>query len=313
MHESGYFCHVKRGKLIIVSGPTASGKSALAVQIARRYALPVVSADSRQVYIGLDIGTAKISTEIRSEVPHYLIDILQPEEQYNAGRFVEDVHRLKLERLQQDPFTLICGGTGLYIQSLLEGVDRYPEVEPKILNDLDAEWKKAGLSPLAEELKIRDPQYAEQVDLSNPHRILRALSIIRQSGMPFSFFQNQTKQKANEEILHILLEMPRDQLYKRIDQRVEEMLSNGLEEETIKLQKFWELPALNTVGYKEMIGYLNGSFDKPYAIQKIQQHSRNYAKRQLTWYRKFHQGPVFHPSQQEEILRMIDSFLEIRR
>jgi len=304
-----YFAGVMGKKMVILSGPTASGKSALALELASYFTVPILSADSRQVFRKVDIGTAKPDAAIRDRIQHFLIDHVDVGQTYNVGQYLHDAETVLQEISVNTEFTLVCGGTGLYTRALMEGLDDFPEVDPTLSESLRQIYLKEGLPELARELQALDPEYAEVVDLQNPHRVLRALAVLKSSGQKFSDFLGRKKGPDDRNFLHLLLELPRQELYDRINKRADQMMEAGLLEETERLREYWECQALDTVGYKELIHYLKGNWSLSEAIEKIKQHTRNYAKRQLTWYRKFHQGPILHPENKEEAIRLVSDFL----
>lgn len=271
--------------LILIGGPTGSGKSRLAIDLARHYGTCVISADSRQVYRGMDIGTAKPTPSERAGVIHHLMDIKEPEEDYSAGQFERDVWALA-ERLLPDRRPLIvAGGTGLYLRTLWQGIDAFPDVPQVKKQELIAFLEQEGLAALQERLKRVDPRYAEEVDLQNPHRLLRAIAVSESAGTPYSALRQGQKKARPYRMLPLLLEIDREILYRTIDARVDEMMDQGLVEE---VRHFWskrDLPALQTVGYQELFRHFAGELSLPEAIDLIKRNTRRYAKRQLTWFR----------------------------
>lgn len=271
--------------LILIGGPTGSGKSRLAIDLARHYGTCVISADSRQVYRGMDIGTAKPTPSERAGVIHHLMDIKEPEEDYSAGQFERDVWALA-ERLLPDRRPLIvAGGTGLYLRTLWQGIDAFPDVPQVKKQELIAFLEQEGLAALQERLKRVDPRYAEEVDLQNPHRLLRAIAVSESAGMPYSALRQGQRKTRPYRMLPLLLEIDREILYRTIDARVDEMMDQGLVEEA---RHFWskrDLPALQTVGYQELFRHFAGELSLPEAIDLIKRNTRRYAKRQLTWFR----------------------------
>ncbi len=272
--------------VILLGGPTASGKSALAMDLARRLETVILSADSRQVYRGLDLGTAKPTLEDRQEVAHYLIDICDPGENYTAGRFESDALAWIEALLPLHRPLLVAGGTGLYLKALYAGLDEFPEIPASIRDDLALWYASEGLGGLQEKLRQVDPEYADRVDLRNPRRLLRALEVWEASGIPYSRWRKGNPVVRPFTQMPLYLDAPRSWLYPRIDQRVLDMLDRGWLEEARRLHPLRGLPALQTLGYPELFDYLEGkrSYDETVAL--IQQQSRRYAKRQMTWFRK---------------------------
>lgn len=297
-------------KMVILSGPTASGKSDLAVRLALYFSVPVISADSRQVFREVNIGTAKPDAQIRKNIRHYLIDHVDVGAPYNVGQFLSDAEAVIADLYGVSEFALVCGGTGLYTRALIEGLDKFPDVDPDIAESLRKTYEQNGLESLSRQLLELDPEYAQAADLQNPHRVMRALGVILSSGQKFSGFLGKKSTGEGSEVLHLLLELPRTELYDRINRRVDKMMDAGLLEETERLQDYWGCQALDTVGYQELIRYLQGSWSLEEAVDKIKQHTRNYAKRQLTWYRKFHQGPVIHAGDEDKAVSLISEFLK---
>lgn len=277
-------------RVLILVGPTGVGKTALSLLIARELgAIEIISADSRQVYKLLDIGTAKPTLAERSVVPHHFIDIKYPDEYYSAGQFGREA-RIKIAELQrQGKQPLIVGGSGLYIQSLVDGFFEKEIFDPQLKMRLKTEMATAGLSALYEKLKQVDPDYAQKIHPNDGHRIVRALEVYELTGEPFSTFQEQKRHAADFEPVLVGLTRDRGQLYRMIETRVDQMFAQGLVEEVNSLQQRGynrQLNSLQTVGYREVFDYLEGKFGYDEMVSLIKQHSRNYAKRQLTWFRK---------------------------
>ena len=272
--------------LVVITGPTASGKTQLSVSLAQSFGTSVVSADARQVYRRLNIGTNKITKDEMQGVPHYMIDIVEPDQHYTAGRYVREAEQILIDLFKNHEIVFLVGGTGFYIQALLCGLDEMPAVPEDVRIQLNEDLKYSGLSNLLEELKRDDPKTYNSIDIHNPKRILRALEIIRTSGKPFSEFKGKKSHVLPYQVLFIVLTDDRIQLYKRINERVKIMLENGLIDEVQKLldQGFTtEHTALQTIGYYEPIQYLDQRFGYEEMVNLIQQNTRHYAKRQLTW------------------------------
>jgi tRNA dimethylallyltransferase len=297
-------------KLICIGGPTASGKTALALALARHYSTVILSVDSRQVYKHFNIGTAKPSLEERKNIPHHFIDIVDPFEKYSAGIFERQANETLTSLFDNYNIVIAAGGTGFFFKALLEGLDTFPELSEERVKQLNIEYTTKGLEPLKEELLEKDPHYAEKVDLQNPLRVIRALSVIRSSGKPFSEFFN--KKPANTKQftpICFALFPEREQLYANINQRVEQMIQSGLEEEVRNLLLYKNTYSFNTVGYKEWLPYFEGRASREDTLESIQRNTRRYAKRQYTWFQN--QGnwiPTYDPSPQGIILA-IDSLI----
>ncbi|MBP6183858.1 MAG: tRNA (adenosine(37)-N6)-dimethylallyltransferase MiaA [Saprospiraceae bacterium] len=272
--------------VIIIGGPTASGKSALALELARHFGSAIISADSRQVYKGMDICTAKPSQIEQREVPHYLIDICEPTNSYNAGQFEKDAMGLITQLLPDKKPIFIVGGTGLYIRALRHGLDQFPEVPQLKQDEIAAFYFQDGLQGLQERLKTVDPVYFETVDRSNPQRLIRAIAVSESGPIPYSDYLSGRNAKRAFTMLPIQLVPDRNWLYERINQRVLEMMAQGLFEEARPFFALRHLPALQTVGYQEIFSCMDGTISLTEAVHLIQQNSRRYAKRQMTWARK---------------------------
>lgn len=294
--------------LISIVGPTAAGKTALSLHLAQIFGCPIISADSRQIYTGMDIGTAKVTPEEMGNVPHYLIDELTPDQPFSAADFADKVSALT-EQIHKEKFVaILVGGSGFYLQAVWEGLDEMPEISPEIRSQLQDELNDQGLEPLVAELERVDPETYAVIDRKNPARVLRALEVYRGSGQPISVFR-QRKAAAPKpyRLLKIGLTMDRPQLYARIDARVLEMMGQGLEDEARKLhgQYGGDIPAMQTVGYQEFIPYFKGDYDLDRAVELIQRNSRRLAKRQYTWFRRYEDIAWFEFDQFREIEKWI--------
>lgn len=273
-------------KIILIQGPTAVGKTAIAVDVALRLHTAVVSADSRQCYKEMNIGTAKPTMQEQREVRHYFID----EFPVTMALSVADYERLALgylnEILSTHDTAVVCGGTGLYIKALTEGIDPMPPVDPAIENEVNSLYKQLGIAWLQAALSAEDGDYYQQMETTNPARLIRALVFIRSTGMSIREYRTHTAKERPFETVKIGLELPRQQLYDRINHRVDVMMAEGLEAEARGLYPYRGLKNLQTVGYAELFDYFDGMCTLEYAVDKIKQNSRNYAKRQLTWFKK---------------------------
>jgi tRNA dimethylallyltransferase len=274
-------------KLEIILGPTGVGKTAYAIQRAREVGSPVISCDSRQIYKELCIGTAAPSRREREQVKHYFVRCIPITRNYTAGIYEAEALALVNRLFAQGHETLVmCGGSMLYIDAFCYGLDDFPEVPLQLREHLMECLKEDGVESLAEQLKELDPVSYEELDLSNGQRVIRALEVSMYTGQPFSSFKTNTFKKRDFEIVKIGLERPREQLYERINARVLEMMRRGLEAEARRMLPYRDLPALQTVGYKEMFDYFDGGCTREEAVRRIQVNSRHYAKRQLTWWRR---------------------------
>lgn len=294
--------------LIIITGPTAIGKTGLAVFIAKQLQTEIISFDSRQFYKELKIGTAVPTDEELIEIPHHFIQNLSVQDEYSVGDFERDALQKIEELFQKYNMLVMVGGSGLYEKAVTEGLDVFPEVDASIREELIAEFNEFGIEKLQQELKISDADYYEKADLQNSHRIIRALEICRGTGKTFSSFRKNNLQPRNFNVIKIGLELPRQEIYDRINQRVDVMMNSGLLDEVKSLYKFKELNSLQTVGYRELFDYLDGKISLDFAVEEIKKNTRRYAKRQLTWYRKDKNIKWFSPFEKEEILQYILNF-----
>ena len=277
---------VSQKKLWIISGATGIGKTAFSIRLAQHFDTEVISADSRQFFKELNIGVARPSQTELDCVKHHFIAHKSITEHYSAGMFAQDAS-LVLERLFELHDNVVCvGGSGLYIQALIEGLDDLPS-DISIKNEIELLLQEKGIVFLQDKLKNLDPDYYQSVDLNNPHRLIRALEIMQISGEKYSVLRSKTKRELPYQTEILILSGNREFVYSRINDRVEAMIENGLLDEVKGLIKFKDYNSLNTVGYKELYSYLNNECDLDTAISKIKQHSRNYAKRQETWWRRF--------------------------
>ncbi len=276
--------------LIIIQGPTAVGKSSLAVKIAEELDSSIISADSRQVYKYLNIGTAKPTLEEQQKIEHHLIDIVEPDEEYNAGTFAADADKLIKKRSSQNNIPIVCGGTGFYVKALLEGIFNAPEIPIDIRNSLRETAKEKGTEFFYNKLKIIDPESAMRINKNDANRIIRALEIFETTGKTITqLWKEDTREQRNFQTINIMITEDRENLYERINNRVDKMIDNGLPDEMEELvEKGYKRtdPGMNTVGYKELYPFLNGDAELVDCIDKIKQNTRNFAKQQFTWYRK---------------------------
>lgn len=291
--------------LIVVGGATASGKTSLAIELAQQLDTAILSCDSRQFFREMTIGTAKPTTEELAAAPHHFINSLSVEEEYNVGDYERDALQCLDELYVEKETAILTGGSGLYIQAVCEGLDVFPDVPRSIRDAIEQLHEEEGIAPLQAELQASDPTYYAKADIQNPHRLIRALSVCRVSGQPFSSFLNQPKPKRRFTPIFILLEWERALLYERINQRVDKMLEEGLLEEARQLFPFRENTALQTVGYQELFEYFEGNCSLETAIELIKRNSRRYAKRQMTWFRRDARWKSFLPQETSEIKAFI--------
>jgi tRNA dimethylallyltransferase len=279
--------------LIVITGPTASGKTALAIQLAQHFNTEIISADSRQFYHQIPIGTAQPTTEELSQAKHHFIGNLFLDETMSAGEYARNAHQLLSDLFRSKKIVILCGGTGLYIKALLHGLDEIPSVKPAIREQLNALLAREGLEVLIAQLKELDPEFCKNADLQNPQRVIRALEVCLSENKPFSSFRNNNNtQNLPFKYKLFCLSPSREKLYERINVRVNKMIENGFEKEAFDAFEFRNANSLKTVGYNEWFDFFDGKISRDEAIDKIKQHTRNYAKRQLTWFRKM-EGVVF--------------------
>lgn len=292
--------------LVCVLGPTASGKTALAIQIAQHFKTHILSADSRQLYKGLDIGTAKATATELAQAPHHFINTLDITEEYNAGQFERDALALLNELYKTHQIVVLAGGTGLYVQALLQGLDEFPTVHDEVRQQVRNDFESKGLAWLQAEVQRFDPDFYAMVDQQNPSRLTRALEVCIASGKPYSSFRSgEAKQRGFSPII-IGLQWEREALYDRINQRVDLMMQNGLVEEARKFHPYKEKQALQTVGYEELFAHFEGEYDITEAITLIKRNSRRYAKRQMTWLKRMEGVNWFAPNELDGVLQFIE-------
>lgn len=294
-------------KLIVITGPTAVGKTSLALKIAMELGCDIISADSRQIYKELNIGTAKPTAKELKMARHHFIDYKSIHEYYSAGRFEEDVIRL-LAKCHSN-IMIMAGGSGLYIKAVCDGIDKMPDPDPGLRSELQKRLEAKGLQELAGELKLLDYQSWKILDLNNPSRVIRALEVIQQTGKKYSEIKCQSKKTRNFDILKLGLDLPREILFERINERVDKMLAAGLLDEVTSLWPWKHLPALQTVGYSEFFEYLDHRYDYIEAVRLCKRNTRRYAKRQLTWFRKDPEIHWFSPTETSAILKSVQTFV----
>lgn len=281
--------------LIVVAGPTAVGKTVCAISLALHFDTEIISADSRQFYREMTIGTAVPSQQELSAVPHHFIRHLSIHDAYNVSRYETDALKTLEILFQRKQIVIIVGGSGLYIDAVCRGIDELPDPDPELRRELKQELADYGIQSLRDKLRIVDPDYYQRVDMANPVRLIRALEVCITTGKPFSSLRNQRPEKRPFRTIKIGLSLPRDLLNQRINQRVDEMVNNGLVEEARALLPFRRLNALNTVGYRELFDCFDGKISLQQAIADIKTHTRRYAKRQMTWFKKDEEITWFSP------------------
>jgi len=287
-------------RVIIIAGPTASGKTALSIEAAKTLKCEIISADSRQFYRQMNIGTAKPTENQLKEVRHHLINSLDVSESYNAGRFEADALKIAENIFANNDKVIMTGGSGLYIDAFCNGIDQLPQTPPEIREELNRLYKTEGIDALRKKLKETDPEYYSDVDLNNPHRIIRALEVIEIAGKKFSAMRTRRHAERSFTIEKYGILVDREELYKRINDRVDQMIRDGLIDEVKSLMPYKHYHALQTVGYKEIFDYLENKLSLDQAIFLIRQNTRNYAKRQMTWFRKDQQLKWYYAEELEE-------------
>ena len=293
--------------LLALLGPTGVGKTALSIEIAQRLDAPIISADSRQLYKDLIIGTAAPDLNQRAQVRHYFVGSLALTDYYSASQYEEEVLSLLHELFQKHPTVILTGGSMLYIDAICKGIDEMPTVTSEIRNAAWEQYEKEGLQPFLEELKAKDPVHYEEVDLSNYKRVIHAIEICRMTGQPYSSFRTRQIKERPFHIIKIGLVRPREELYARINERVDRMMEDGLMEEARKLYTFRHHNALNTVGYKELFLCFDGVWSLEQAVEKIKRNTRVYARKQMTWFKRDQNIQWFHPDEKEAIDQFIGS------
>lgn len=275
-----------RKRLVVIVGPTGSGKTDLSIGVAEHFAAPIISTDSRQFYRGMAIGTAQPSREQMERVEHHLVDCMDVTEEFNCGAY----ERVALERLEElfstHDTVVAVGGSGLYIKALCEGMDELPDADPALREELLRRLEEEGLEPMLEQLQELDEAYYNEVDRCNPQRVLRAVEVCIATGKPYSSLRKGSVKSREFDIVKVGIEYPREELYDRINRRVDMMIDAGLESEARSMYPLRHLNALQTVGYSEMFDYFEGKISREEAIELIKRNSRRYAKRQMTWFRR---------------------------
>lgn len=291
--------------LIVLIGPTGVGKTELSLSIAEHFNTEIISADSRQLYRQLEIGTAAPTPQQLKRVKHHLVGTLELTDYYSAAKYESEVISLLSKLFQKKDVYLLTGGSMMYVDAVCKGIDDIPTVD-KITRDLMLDrYKEMGLEQMCSELKLLDPIYYNQVDLKNPKRVIHALEICYMTGKPYSSFLTRETKERPFNIIKVGLYREREELYNRINERVIEMINAGLIDEVKSVYPYKALNSLNTVGYKEIINYLDGVWSKDFAIQKIQQNSRNYAKKQMTWFKRDQDISWFKPDNKDKIIDYI--------
>ncbi len=295
--------------LIVILGPTGIGKTDLSIEIAQEFKTEIISSDSRQVYKELKIGTAVPTNEQLETVKHHFIGNKSIYDYYNASMFELEVLDTMKKLFKKTNQVVMTGGSGMYINAVCDGIDELPTIDLKLRNDLIKQYEEEGIESLRLQLKILDPISYEKIDLKNPKRILKALEVSIQTGKPYSSFLTELKKERDFNILKIGLQREREELYERINIRVDQMVEEGLIEEAKIYYKDRQLNSLNTVGYKELFECFEGKITQEKAIELIKRNSRHYAKRQISWFSRDKKIVWFHPEKKENMIKFIKSKL----
>ncbi|MBA3900340.1 MAG: tRNA (adenosine(37)-N6)-dimethylallyltransferase MiaA [Bacteroidetes bacterium] len=296
--------------LLVILGPTAVGKTALSIQLARHYGTSILSADSRQFFKEMNIGTAKPNKTELASVAHYFVDFLSIHDSYDAATFETEALTILEKLFKEKDLVILSGGSGMYADALCKGFDEMPETNPAIRENLNNLYKEKGIRHLQELLEKHDPVYYRQVDLNNPQRIIRGLEVFFSTNKPFSDFRKKGIKARPFKIIYIGLSRDKEELYQRINLRVENMMNQGLLEEVKGLLPYFHLNALQTVGYREFFDYFQAKANMETVVEKIAQNTRRYAKRQMTWFRKNKEIKWFHPDAGQEIIQYVNRVIE---
>lgn len=300
----------EKKKLIVLIGPTGVGKTELSLSLAEKYNTCIISADSRQLYKDLVIGTASPTTEQLQRVKHYLVGTLQLTDYYSAARYEEEVITLLNTLYLTHDVVVLTGGSMMYVDAVCKGIDDIPTIDDETRHLMLHRYETEGLDTLCAELKLLDPEYYKVVDLKNPKRVVHALEICYMTGRTYTSFRTQQAKERPFEIIKIGLSRPREELYERINHRVDVMVEDGLVEEVQKVYPHRALNSLNTVGYKEIFNYLNGEWTLAFALDKIKQNSRIYSRKQMTWFKRDKDIRWFHPDDVAEINSYLDTLIK---
>ena len=296
--------------LIVITGPTAVGKTALCLDIAQHFGIPIINADSRQIYKELKIGTASPTIEQMRRVPHYFVGSLSLHDYYSASLFEQQVLEILQREFEHSDYALLTGGSMMYIDAVCNGIDDIPTVDDETRETLKRRLADEGLEALVEELRQLDPEYYEIVDKQNPRRVVHGLEICLMTGKTYTSFRKREKKERPFRIVKIGLNRDREELYNRINQRVDQMMTDGLLDEAQRLYPMRHMNALNTVGYKEMFAYIDGTWTLEEAVERIKGNTRRYARKQLTWYKKDEQIRWFNPDDKNSIISYISQDYE---
>jgi tRNA dimethylallyltransferase len=293
-------------KLIVLVGPTAVGKTSVAITLARHFGTEIISADSRQIFRELTIGTAKPSPVELQQVPHHFVNTHSIHEPYDAAQYGRDALLLITKLFAKHTYLILCGGSGLYVKAVCEGFDEIPDIPEIIRENLMKEYEQHGIRLLQDKMMTLDPEHYQEIDKQNPHRLIRALEVLQGTGKSIRSFQKKNKVEHAFSIVKIGLTLPREVLYDRIDRRMDDMISEGLFAEAESLYPFRNINALQTVGYQEIFDYMDGKYDREEAVRLLKRNSRRYAKRQLTWFQRDSEIIWMEPHNIDGIIRAIE-------
>ena len=296
-----------RKRLIVIVGPTGSGKTDLSIAVAEHFAAPIISTDSRQFYRGMAIGTAQPSREQMARVEHHLVDCLDVSEEFNCGAYERVALECLAELFKEHDTVVAVGGSGLYIKALCEGMDDLPDAEPALREELLKRLETEGLESLVEQLRELDEVYYNEVDRCNPQRVLRAVEVCLTTGQPYSSLRKGGTKQRDFEIVKVGVDYPREELYDRINRRVDMMMAEGLEAEARAMLPHRHLNALQTVGFSELFDYFDGTISKEKAVELIKRNSRRYAKRQMTWFRRDKDIKWFSKPNASEVIEYLEN------
>lgn len=296
---------MKNKTLVIIAGPTGVGKTSLAIELAQQFASEIISCDSRQFFKELKIGTAAPTEKELSQVKHHLVGNISINDYYNAYLFDKEASSILSEIFKTKNIAFIVGGSGMYIDALTQGIDEIPDIDPELRTEVSNNYQTKGIEHLRNQLKLLDPEYYSIVDLKNPKRLIRAIEICLHTGKTYTHFRKSTKKELPYKTIHLYLKLPRQELYDRINKRVDLMIDQGLENEAWSLYPQRHLNALNTVGYKELFNYFEKTITFEKAIELIKRNSRHYAKKQLSWFKRTEKALWFNPNEKEKIKAFI--------
>lgn len=297
----------RKGNLIVIAGPTAVGKTSVAVELAKHYQTEILSADSRQFYREMQVGTARPTAKEMNGIPHHFTGHLYVTETYNVSTFEKEALSLLESLFQSYEDVIMAGGSGLYINAVCHGIDELPDPDPELRQRLQHDYETKGIEILREKLQQLDPEYYIEVDINNPKRLIRGIEVCLATGRKYSEMRTQTSTERPFNIIKIGLTLEREELFQRISKRTDKMIEEGLVDEVRSLYPYRDFNALNTVGYKEIFRYLDGEITLEQTIEDIKTNTRRYAKRQLTWFRKDPEITWFSPFDLQEIIKFIDT------